>query len=141
MRRLALAAVAALPLALVACQATGTPVTVNDVTLLRYAPQDGLPTALMTGTLEIRNGCVWIENEQLTSLLLWPPDTTLESVDGELHIRLRSTFDATDGTPVALGGGIQPDRAAVERLVGTIPPACVSDDVWIVSSASTSVPS
>lgn len=114
--------------------------TVNDVTLLRYAPRDGLPSALMTGTIEIRNGCVWIENGQLRSLLLWPPDTTLESVDGQLHIRLRGTFDATDGTPVSLGGGIEPDHATVERMVGPVPPACVSDDVWIVSSASTFVP-
>ena len=106
------------------------PLTVGGVSILRYGPQAGRPTALATGTLRIEEGCTTIDfGEPTPSMILWPPGTSLTIVEGRVHV-VSDGVTAADGDPISLGGGQYDDQAFVESLVGPVGP-CRADLYWL----------
>ncbi len=102
--------------------------TLGGVTVLRYGPQSGRPTALATGTLRFESGCTTIDIGE-HSVILWPPGTSLATVDGRVHV-VSDGVAVTDGDTISLSGGQFEDQAFVESLVGSVGP-CRAETYWL----------
>ena len=126
----------------VACQQAGTPVTLDGLTLLRYAPNASTGTALYQGTLHYRDGCTWVDSDSgARAVVLWPADARLEQVGASIHV-IVDEVSVTEGSAVSMGGRplIGSDRVRdTEALVGSIPSGCTSDMYWMAASVSTHV--
>ena len=124
-------------LAIAVLTGCGGPLTEGGVTILRYGPMDGGPTALAHGELAFRDGCVVLleTTQELMverSTILWPAGTDLRRVGSELFVVLGGV-GATEGNKITLGGGEQVDQAFVERLVGPVG-ACGAERYWMATS-------
>lgn len=91
---------AAMTLLLVGCSA----VIPSDVYLPTYGPLNGLPAALLEGTLIEDDGCLWIESERTRWLVLWPRGSAVVEDAGERVVR-NGGQRAVIGTRVSAGGG------------------------------------
>jgi hypothetical protein len=115
--------------ALVVAACSGS-MTLGGITLLRYGPQVGGPTALATGTLRFEAGCTTIDiGDPTHSVILWPMGTSLASVEGQVHV-VSDGVTATDGDTISLGGGQYDDQGFVERLVGPVG-QCLAESYWL----------
>lgn len=141
-RRLGLAAIVAAICALAACQAVDPPLRSDTVFFPQPAPHAG-PTVIMaalgSGTLALKNGCLWLKNGADTDLIIWPALYRLDTSGGRVAI-----LDATGakfaevGGAITIGGGELTSagspidiNAWVESKIGhTIPPLCRLGRYW-----------
>lgn len=124
---------------LVAGCTTGTPTTLDGVTLLRYGLLTGSPTAQQQGRLRVRDGCVWLEPiflglAQELELVLWPSSAGLDNSTGSIRVVI-GDLALADGDEVTFGGGEYMDRPQVEGMVGPVPGRCASDLYWLATEA------
>jgi hypothetical protein len=87
------------------------------------------------GVLEIKDGCLWLEQEGGRYLPIWPRGTSLhDSSTGLILVTAdRATTVIVGTNRVALGGGEAPSRASVEGSIGqTIPDQCATAPFWSV---------
>lgn len=116
---------------LVGC--TGTPTTVDGVTMLRYGFLTGSPAARTGGTIEFLNGCVGINHgDGWTRVVIWPSGARLESISGDVAVVLDGSI-LKAGDPVELGGGGYKGVEDILGLVGTVPDACVAEEYWLAT--------
>ncbi|MFD1848022.1 hypothetical protein [Arthrobacter flavus] len=100
--------------------------------LATYTPTGvGGDAALLTGSLILEDGCVYIEASDSTRVLAYFPDTDASWSDGVL------TFFGTDyqlGQTISLGGGASTVADTEENSASFFTPeSCRPDSRWIVS--------
>ncbi|HLL31666.1 MAG TPA: hypothetical protein VK403_11775 [Allosphingosinicella sp.] len=105
---------------------------------VRHFPQFKFPTragqALFTGKLEVRNGCLTIED----NLILWPSNARLSlGADGVPVVGGGTGRPLRVGEEVRMGGGTAWTNFKGEGLLQPLPAACtgdalVTDDLWVV---------
>ena len=103
-----------------------------DVFLPTYGPMNGLPTALLSGRLVLRDGCIWIASAGGEVLPLWPAGSRIEFEGGRLVV-VHGGDRARVGTEVTGGGGeYGPGNYAfvVELIGGEIPERCRGDGFY-----------
>lgn len=102
--------------------------------MLRTGPMLGGPTALIQGTLDFKDGCVWLEEAPNASVIvLWPSNAGLDTAGGVLTLTIEDTR-FVEGDGLTLGGGELKDLDFVRSLVGTIPQECVTSRYWQATS-------
>jgi hypothetical protein len=117
------------PLLLAAC-GPGTPQVVDGVTLLRYGDLGSGPAQVTVGTVQIADGCIYLDMAMGDRwLLLWPPRSHLEAGGDGVHIVLDAR-SIRDGDGVSLAGG---ETSRAEAMAGTRVRACPTDRVWYVT--------
>jgi hypothetical protein len=100
--------------------------------------RDG-PTALIIGTLNVRDGCVWINTDDGGSdLILWPQGVSLGvAPTGTIEVVAMpgATAPIPMGSTVELGGGEYKDEQFVTQLIGggSIPQPCRSERYWLAT--------
>jgi len=129
--------VLALALAAAACVA-GSPAMLDGVTILRYGLLNGSPAALITGTIDFRDGCVFIDANGEGQVVIWPSSTTLQHA-GEEVVVVAQGLTLHDRDVVKLGGGQYSDVQFVRGLTGSIPDVCLADLYWLASSVEIGV--
>jgi hypothetical protein len=118
-----------LVLLLVACE-PGNPQVEGGVTLLRYGDIGSGPAQVMGGTVQISEGCIYLDTVAGDRwLLLWPPRTRLESVGDDMHIVL-DTGSIGDGDGISLAGG---ETSRAEAMAGPRVEECPTDRAWYVT--------
>jgi len=92
------------------------------------------PSALIEGTLQERDGCVFIESEENLVLVLWPEGFRVERDGAELRIVGGIGHpEHSTGQPLELGGG-SADLPFAQELIGEqIPARCRAAGYWIAS--------
>ncbi|MEX0629643.1 MAG: hypothetical protein WEE67_04290 [Chloroflexota bacterium] len=123
---------------LVSCQ------TIPGTTTLfvpRYEPLTERPTALLSGTLTIRDGCVWIVTEFDRFLALWPSNYHVVAEDGSVAVS-GDGVQVSAGDDVTAGGGEYPPEQTpfVESLIGVSVPTDCRDRYWLVTQLQPFVP-
>jgi hypothetical protein len=102
----------------------------------------GGPTALIIGTLIVRDGCIWIKTDDGGSdLVLWPQGVSL-GVGPAGRIEVVGMPGATAPTPmgstVEMGGGEYKDEQFVAQLIGeSIPRTCRAERYWLATELRT----
>lgn len=105
----------------------GTPISAEGHVLLRWGHLDAKPLGLWSGRLAFDGGCIGVAGPAgATLVVLWPPDTGLDTSTGALRVILGGVAFA-EGDEIRLGGGEYEDQAWAESLVGPIPAACETD--------------
>jgi hypothetical protein len=122
------------------CAADAT-ITGPPLFLPRHSLSGSGPTALITGTLRIKDACAWIEMDPGSEdLVLWPPGTGVSvSADGTVEITgvRGSNGSLVNGLTVTLGGGEYKDEAFVRELIRSgIPDACRSERYWLATEVA-----
>jgi hypothetical protein len=118
----------------VGCSLSGSSLTVDGVTMLRTGVTTGGPTALIRGTLDFRDGCIWLqEAPEASVIVLWPSHASLDNSLGVLSVTIDSGR-FVDGDELTLGGGELEDLDFVRTLVGPIPENCITDRYWQATS-------
>lgn len=80
-------------------------------------------------------GCLWMENDGVRRLPIWPPRSLPESVDGRIQIRSHNgTLMAIEGEWFHGGGGERYEPGDVPT--GQVPEPCRSEIYWIMSPCS-----
>lgn len=85
------------------------------------------------------DGCLWMENDGMRRLPIWPPYTRPELVDGLIQVR------SHDGGVIAIeggwfrGGGGERDVPG-DVPTGQVPEPCRSEIYWIMSPCATNEP-
>ncbi len=94
---------------------------------------DAYPTALMTGTLELNEGCLIVRAGKERWLLLWPPSYSARTAqDGAIEILSEDgALVAATGRSISIGGG---EMDSAELTGQAIPDRCGSH-FWLVSPA------
>jgi hypothetical protein len=95
------------------------------------------PVAGLSGTIEVENGCIWIDAQQFRYLVLWPAGSEIVVTDsGAVEvIGPRLSARVRDGDSVTLVGGENKDEAFVRQLIGSdVPAPCRSLRYWIATS-------
>lgn len=120
-------------LAVVGC-APGNDVA-GGITMLRYGPMPGSPAAIATGTLRLRDGCIWLDDgEEPAAVVLWPWSAHFGAIEAPLRVVVGNVF-AADGDTVQMAGGEYLDQMDfVETLVGSVPEPCRVDRYWLAST-------
>ncbi|MBG6181567.1 hypothetical protein [Arthrobacter sp. CAN_A1] len=108
-----------------------TPVA-SGLPVATYTPfGEGGDAALLTGTLVLEDGCLYIEASDSSRVLAYFPDTAVSWSDDVL------SFFGTDyalGQEIAVGGGESVVPGPVENQTSFFAPeTCESDSQWIVS--------
>jgi hypothetical protein len=114
---------------------SGTPATINDVTMLRYTAFSGQADARANGTIDFRDGCIWLDAADGPLVVLWPPDATFEVFQGRaiVYVGGHTGVGVGDGSEVGLGGRESRDQLEVRLLAGTVPAACSADRYWLAT--------
>ncbi|WP_086606705.1 hypothetical protein [Erythrobacter donghaensis] len=96
-----------------------------DVFIARYQSDPGMPEALLTGSLEISDGCLVFNAGGVPSLALLPPAARMDAEANEIVI---GTERVPLGREMQWGGGNVPaDSPMLAKLVSTPPPQCPKD--------------
>jgi hypothetical protein len=92
------------------------------------------PSALIEGTLQERDGCVFIESQENLLLVLWPEGFRVERDGAQLRIVGGIGHpEPRTGQPLELGGG-SADLPFAQELIGEpIPSRCRAAGYWIAS--------
>jgi hypothetical protein len=126
MKRLALIAA----LALAACDAQTPP----PYFARAKAPAQASMEALARGTLELRDGCVWLAPESgggAPLLVVWPAETQMQHSAETTRFRNEASGSgATIGKRIEISGG-QVQTLPVDALAEPIPTACAAGPFWI----------
>lgn len=113
---------------------SGSSLTVAGVTMLKMGFTTGGPSALIKGTLDFRDGCIWLrEAPNVSVIVLWPQNATLDSAAGVLSVTVDSA-QFVEGDELTLGGGELTDVEFVRSLVGPIPETCITARYWQATS-------
>lgn len=106
--------------------------------MLRTGFLTGGPTALASGTLEFRDGCIWLmEAPGASVLVLWPHDADLDTSAGAIAVTFQNHRFA-EGDRMTLGGGEEKDLEHVRSLVGSLPDECITDRYWLTTTITPS---
>ena len=119
------------------------PVAPPGIAFPTYEAEGMLPGALLDGTLQVENGCVYLAKDGERWLGLWPNDFRAELVGDRFNIvDGDGRVLATEGGPIRTGGGERRaselgGSAALEswfaEISGTTIPTGCGDLTWQVS--------
>jgi len=91
----------------------------------------GSPAALLEGTLEVRDGCLYVRHEDgHLSYVVWPPGYSLRQDGDSVAVYDGWTRRYVPGGQVREGAGWYDPKGAQEFLVAgtTLPPNCPTDE-------------
>lgn len=108
-----------------------------------YGSMNGMPTALLEGTLIEEDGCLWIEAADDRWLVLWPSGTSVITDGGQLVVQ-SGAEPAVVGTRVSAGGGEYGPgnyRFVVELIGEEVPSACQqAGHYWLAGPVTPAAP-
>jgi hypothetical protein len=117
---------------LLASCSSGGPAAPPGISFPTYDAEGPHPGALLEGTLEVEDSCVYVARDGERWLGLWPNDLRAEFVEGRLRIvDGHGQVLATEGGPIRAAGG---ERRASE--LGGI----AALDAWFAEIGGTTVP-
>lgn len=98
------------------------------------APAQASMEALARGTLELRDGCVWLAPEAgggVQMLVVWPFETQMQHSSETTRFRDEvSGSGATIGKRIEISGG-EVQSLPADALAEPIPAACANGPFWI----------
>jgi hypothetical protein len=97
-------------------------------------------TSQATGTLRLEAGCLWLETDPATYLLLWRPFQGFTFRGGQLVVvdpsgviaRVGDVVDVGGGELVDSGGALIADSQADEMIGEPVPLPCRRGQYWLV---------
>lgn len=116
---------------------TGDPAdTASPPFVPTFAWEEGgtFATGQISGDVSTRDGCITIENQGTSYLLLWPDGYAWDEGDGGV-VDMDGDVAAAAGVVAVLGGG-QRTLDEAEAAVGVIPARCQVGDYWLVAPAT-----
>ncbi|MGH2651519.1 MAG: hypothetical protein ACRDHK_09955 [Actinomycetota bacterium] len=92
------------------------------------------PVAVLTGTLTVRDGCVWIVTTSERFLALWPSNFKVLLQDAQISVSGDGIEVMAGDVITVVGGAYEPGQAGfVQTLIGqSVPEACLGQ-YWLVT--------
>ena len=101
-----------------------------DVVVPLYRTEGSSMLATVEGTLEVRGGCLIVNESGAVIVPVWPQGTALHGAVVKFNGRVIGTV----GRPVELTGGSLPIEQVMPRLIVPIPASCRLAEVFVVGS-------
>ena len=100
----------------------------------RHGPMAQRPTAVLTGTLTVRDGCAWIVTPDERFLALWPSTFVVLAAGAGIAVS-GNGVQVTVGDEVTVGGGEYPPQQTdfVESLIDESVPEGCRHRYWLVT--------
>lgn len=103
--------------------------------LFQQPSNDRMPSLMTTATgrIVMRDRCLFIEQANKQSLVVWPPGSSKVEGAAGLGVRLASGEVIRPGDVVTLSGGVR-DGSKSARIYGLPVPAACQGDWWLVDN-------